>query len=111
MSENQLTKDAERLLVLMYRAYLNRRKGGLPKVTAKQMGSSQQIHEQLLPDSDPLDITETCQELSRAGYLSTLIASNRIICSYLTDQAIAYMENRFKNGLKDILAFLSQFVP
>ena len=111
MSEIQLTKDAERLLVLMYRTYLDRRKGGVQKLTAKQMGSAQQIHDQLSPNTDPLDVAETCRELCRAGYLNTFIASNRIIRSNLTDQAITYMENRFKNGLKDILAFLSQFVP
>lgn len=29
----------------------------------------------------------------------------------LNDSAIVYMESRFKNGVKDVLSFLAQFVP
>lgn len=111
MSEIQLTKDAERLLVLMYHAYLSRCKAGKDKLSAKQMGSLSQIHKELLPDANILDVLETCRELSRAQYLRPFWASNTIIRSQLSDTAIVYMENRFKNGLKDILAFLSSFVP
>jgi len=111
MSEILLTKDAERLLALMYRAYLNRRKDGKDKLTAKQMGGFSQIHKELLPNENPLDVLETCRELGRSGYLRSFWASNTIISSQLTDETIIYMENRFKNGLKDVLDFLSQFVP
>lgn len=111
MSETQLTRDAERLLALMYRAYLSRRKDGRDKLSAKQMGAFTQIHKELLPEENLLDVLETCRELGRAGYLRSFWASNTIIRSQLSDEAIIYMENRFKNGLKDVLDFLSQFAP
>ena len=71
MSEVQLTRDSERLLALMYRAYLQRRKAGTDKLSAKQMGDLSKIHKELMPSEHPLDVLETCCELERAGYLLT----------------------------------------
>jgi len=111
MSDSQLTRDAEKLLCLLYKVYLQRRKDGLDKLSAKQMGSFSQICASIDSPETPADTLESCRELGRAGYLQNLWASNRIIRSQLTDKAIILMENRFKNGLLDVLAFLSQFVP
>ena len=30
---------------------------------------------------------------------------------YVEDPAIIYMENRFKNGLKEVTDFISKFIP
>ena len=53
------------------------------------------------------DIDDSLMELGRNGYLKIYIGGD----FELTDQSIVYMENRFKNGLKELAAFISQFVP
>ena len=57
------------------------------------------------------DVDETCRELDRAGYVDVLYADDMAYIVQLTDTAIIYMENRFKDGLVGVLNFLSGFIP
>lgn len=107
----ELSKDAQKLIHLMYKNYLEKRHSGLSKSDAAAFGSSQDIHDILLPDWLVEDIDETCRELDSADMLICFYADE---CAYhvsLSDSCIVYMENRFKNGLKDVLSFLAQFIP
>lgn len=111
MLQDELSRDAIRLLCLMYKTYLEQVNAGQPKARAKQFGSLQSICTTFLPEEHPADVAETCAELGRSGYLSNLYASNKIIRSSLTDKAIVAMENRFRNNVRDVASFLSQFIP
>ena len=53
------------------------------------------------------DLTNEQKHLLVAMYKEVLSRKSTIS---LTDKTIIYMENRFKNGLKDVLSFLSNFV-
>lgn len=102
-----LTKDSEKLLCILYKNYLEKRKAGVPKSTAKSFGSSHDIHESLCPNWIFEDVDDTCRELSRSGMLNCFWADNIAYHVNLSDFAISYMDNRFKNNLKDVLNFLT----
>ena len=107
----ELTKDAEKLICLLYKSYLQKRKSGMSKSQATCFGSSHDIHEQLCPELIFEDVDDTCRELSRAYLLNCLWADNIAYHVILSDNAIVYMENRFKNGLSEVLEFVDKIKP
>lgn len=107
----ELTKDAEKLICLLYKSYLQKRKSGIPKSEATCFGSSHNIHEQLCPELIFEDVDDTCRELSRADLLNCSWADNTAYHVTLSDNAIIYMENRFKNGLAEVLEFVEKIKP
>lgn len=114
MSEIQLTKDADALICVLYKEYLQRRENGIPKSTAKRFGGSPNIHSQLMSKWSFEDVDETCRELSRAGLLKCFYADNIAYDALLSDAGIIYMEKRFANGLKSVLNYLERikaFLP
>lgn len=100
----ELTKDAQKLVALLYKEYLNRRKSGISKADAKEFDLSE-IYS--LTDESPVDVSETIQEIKSVYPLKEDIVGNVT----LSDSIISHMENRFKNGLVDVLSFLAQFIP
>lgn len=106
MTKNELTKDADAMICVLYKNYLRRRKSGVPKRDAKFFGGSAEIHTDLMPKWSFEDVDETCRELSRAGFLDCHFADNVTYLAYLTDDAIIYMENRFKDGISSLLEHL-----
>ncbi len=90
--ELELTKDAERLLDLLYTEYLNRLKDGRSKSDAKSFGSAKKIQSTLLPDASLDWVEEACWELSRNGLLKVLNADDTVYLSFLETKAIVYME-------------------
>lgn len=103
----ELTKDAEYLLCSLYKYYLDRREEGATKATAKRTGSSEFIFTHLMSEWKFEDVDETCCELCRAKLLSCNFADNVVYDSALTDAAIIYMENRFKNNVSELLTTLA----
>ena len=108
MAEVKLTKDADALLCALYKSYREKRRLGQSKADAKLTGSASKIQSEIVPRWTLSDVEETCWELKRAGLLSTLDADNTVYHSSLTDDAIIYMEGRFKNGLSEFLGYLEQ---
>lgn len=108
MSNIELTSDSDALICLMYKAYCNSRNNGINKFQAKQFGSSEDIQSSLTPNWSKEDTLETCRELARANLLDCSYADGIIYTSYLTDQAIIYMESRFKNNLSDVLEYIGK---
>lgn len=106
-----LTKDSEKLLCAMYRDYLEKRKSGISKSKANFFESSHVLHENLLPVWSFQDVDDTCRELSRSGLIQCHWADNIAVFISISDIGISYMENRFKNGLKEVGEFLSNFLP
>lgn len=104
----QITKEADALLCVIYKSYCVRRKEGIPKFQAKFLGSSADIQESLVTKMTPEDTDETCWELHRAGMLHSQPGDNIAYSNTLTDEAIIHMENRFKNGINDVLEYLSK---
>lgn len=108
MGEIRLTKDADALLCVLYKEYLDRRKNGTSKRTARFFGGSQHIQATLMTKWSADDVNETCYELSENDMLSCFSADNVVCESALTDTAIVYMENRFKDGLSTFFQHLEQ---
>lgn len=103
----ELTKDADKLLCVLYKEFLTRRNDGFSKSDAAR------FEDGTLKTFKPIarwvesDISDAMLELARADYLRITIGGD---CN-LKDEAIIYMEKRFKNGVKDVAAFISQFIP
>lgn len=103
----ELTKDAELLVCCAYKEYLSRRKNGIPKRQANTFridfkNSTPKISEWL--DDDYL---YTIGELKRAEFAKVYLDGTFVI----TDRCIIYMENRFKNGIKEITDFILKLIP
>ena len=110
----KLTKESDYLICAIYKDYLEKRKNGIPKLEAKRPGSSKRIHQDILPKWMYEDVDETCLELERAGLLNCFSADNAVLDSYLNDDAIIYMENRFKNNVKSVFEYMKKikdFIP
>lgn len=107
----ELARDADKLICLMYKAYLEKRKSGQSKSDANYFGDTHTLHETFLPEQPFDDIDETVWELKRADLIIGDCGYDIIFHISLTPSAIIYMENRFKNGLTDVLNFLSTFLP
>ena len=102
------TKDADKLICLIYKDYLEKRKLGILKAKAKNLVSVEKIHQDLVPNEQFEDVAETCRELSRLNLINCMLADNIIYHVELSDSGIAYMEGRFKNGLGEVIDYLSK---
>lgn len=108
MSEIELTKDSDALICAIYKEYLQRRKSGVPKGDAKSFYGAEKIQKEIVPNWQLADVEETCWELNRKGFLSCRSSNNTIYQAVLQDEAIIYMENRFQNGLSEVLNYLEK---
>lgn len=106
-----LTKDSETLICHIYKAYLEKRKSGIPKSDANYFESSEVIHRELLPEWLFEDVDDTCRELSRAKLICCKWGDDISIDIKISDLGISYMENRFKNGLAGVIDFITKFIP
>lgn len=102
-----LTKDADKLICCIYKEYLEKRKSGNSKSDAKEFESDFYLSIKSISDWNSDDISDTLQELKNAGFLKMYITND----FSLNDEAIIYMENRFKNGLAELTDFISKFIP
>ena len=103
----ELTRDAEAMLVALYKVYLSRRKDGQSKQVARYFDDVFFSTQESFSQMNCSDVNDTRLELGQCGLLRNYIGGD---CE-LTTNAIIYLENRFKNNLADVLSFLSQFIP
>ncbi|MCI8485774.1 MAG: hypothetical protein HFJ20_01405 [Clostridia bacterium] len=108
MADIKLTKDSDALICAIYKNYLENRKNGISKSICKNIGSSEDIQKTIMPEWSFEDVDETCRELHRANLLTCHYADNVVYDSYLSDESIFYMENRFKNGLSEVLDYFQK---
>lgn len=108
MDQIRLTKEADALICVLYREYLQRRKAGVAKSDAKCFSGASYIHSQLMPKWSFEDIDETCRELSRAGMLNCMYADNVTYFAAISDAGIIYMENRFADGIASVFSHLEK---
>ena len=99
-----LTKDADKLIFLIYKDYLERRENGLPKSSAKAYPERTDWPKTLTDHFSAEDVRDTLRELKNNG-----LTRNYLYGGFaLTDQGIAYMENRFPNGVSQILEWMGK---
>ena len=111
MENLNLTRDAQKLLALLYKSYKNALKSGESSLNARTLGSIESIQKKTGCIKSDADVLELCKELSRAEMMQCLFADNTIYTSMLTLKAIAYMENRPKSIMLFITDLISKFFP
>lgn len=99
----ELTKDADKVICCVYKEYLERRKSGMSKSQAKEFDGNFYRNVKALSKWNSADVSDTLQELHNKQY----IKKNIIGDFSLLDDAVVYMENRFKNGLSEVMDFIS----
>lgn len=108
MSEIKLSKDADYLICLIYKYYLELRDNGIPKSKAKILGSSEEINNNIIPEWSFDDVDDTCRELGKVNLLSIGYADDVCYHVLLNDEAIIHMENRFANKIKNLLDYIDK---
>lgn len=103
---DDLTKDGQYLLGKIYEDYLLNINNGISKNQAKQLGSSHEINDNLVPNELFEDVDETMRELHRAEYIDAFYADDTVFQAILSDKSIIIMENRFGNNVKKLIDFL-----
>ena len=106
-----LTKESKTVLYHLYKEYRFRRKNGQSRSASKSFGSSERVQSSFFPDWTISDVDDCMRELKRKGFLHTMIASNLVYESELTDDAIAIMDNQKKDTFVNITNFLLKFIP
>jgi hypothetical protein len=102
-----LTNDADKMICCVYRTFLQRRKNGSSKSVARYFYDDYFKTDEKLSSWIPADLDDTLLEIGRAGLVQVYIGGN----FELTDLGIIYMENRFKNGLIEVVDFISKLIP
>lgn len=103
----ELTKDSDKLACLVYKSYLDKRKNGESKANAKHFNHDFYASIEYLSGWHLDDISETINELKRAGFVKKYIDGGFV----LLDEFIIYMEKRFKNGFMEVTDFIAKFIP
>ena len=107
MNSPVLSRDAEKMICVLYKVYLERRKAKTPKAAAREFSDLDQTKLDGIADWLDADRTETAHELKQAGFVKRYIDGSVVS----EDAAIVFMENRFKNGLTEVISFLANFIP
>ena len=102
-----LTKDANKMICCVYKAFLERRDAGNIKREARRFASDYFSIDKILSKWTESDCNDTLIELAGQGLLKVYIGGN----FEMTDLGIAYMESRFKNSVKEVISFLAQLIP
>lgn len=106
---DDLTKEQKHLLVSMYKEVLSRQPA-LSMEQANHFENSDQLIELFSINASSDYVSELCWKLYSKGYIQCYPGDNLANHISLSDKTIVYMENRFKNGLKEVLSFLSNHI-
>lgn len=102
-----LTRDADKMICCLYKEYLTRRDHGISKRDSKRFTNEYFKSDIVLSKWQYADISDTKMELGQKKYLHVYIGDE----FEFDDNAIVYMENRFKNGLTEVIDIVSKFIP
>lgn len=105
---NDLTKEQKKLLVSIYKEVLSRQPA-LSMEMANAFKDSDQLIELFSLDLSSDYVSSLCWNLEAKGYITCSPGDDLANNISLSDKTIVFMENKFKNGLKDVLSFLSNF--
>lgn len=98
--DSQLTKDAEFMILSLYRVYLERIRDGELKRKAAEFMDYSYLQSELFPTWPAPDITSTASELNEKGYIKKYRNLGGIV---LQPSGIAFCENAYGVSLSGIL--------
>ncbi len=93
---------------MIYKEYLQRRKNGCSKTSAKKFGGSRNINDTLVPKWLFDDVDDTCRELSKEKLLNIAYADDICYIVELSDNGISYMQHRFGDKLEKIVDYITR---
>ncbi|MCL2697932.1 MAG: hypothetical protein FWE74_07610 [Oscillospiraceae bacterium] len=102
-----VTKDSEKLLVTTYKIYIERRKSGIKKDDAKHFEFNFYLNDKYLSKWIREDVVSCLRKLVNKNLIWFSLSKDFV----LNDDAIILMENRFKDGVKEIKEWLSLLIP
>ncbi len=102
----ELTKDTDKLICCVYKTYLERRNNGMLKVDASRFEDNFYTSDEKLSKWHISDVNESLIELSKAKYIRLTITG----AFSLEPPLLIHMENRFKNGVRDVVEMVSKFL-
>lgn len=98
----QISKEADRLLTVIFKEYKRRRDAGVSINQATDMHDDVWIHENLTPEWSLDDVTAICYVLGKKNLLSVFPADNHAYKVFLTDKGIAYAQNKMDRWLSKL---------
>jgi len=101
---SSLSRETKKALCEIYAEYLKRRSSGSPKSSARYFSNEDKTKENNHGDWTTSDFKDYLSELKRAGAVKMYVDGG----FELQDSAIIYMEQRFQNGLSDVLDWLAK---
>lgn len=107
LDDYNLTNEAKFLISSMYKEYLSRIKENVPKARAVGFGTPNDIHK-FMSEWSYKDTEYTVEELINKGLLQGLPVIGGYIDISLSTDAIAIMQNSFKNSVDSVLDYASK---
>ncbi|MCJ0921352.1 hypothetical protein MTW97_01670 [Mammaliicoccus sciuri] len=104
---DDLTKQQQYIITNFYKIFKDRQKRGLSRSECKNFKSSDEVHKEFFDYLNKEDFIADTRTLRGKDYITGAFASNMVVEIAISDKTIIYMENRFKNNIKDIVKFLS----
>ncbi len=101
----ELTKNADKILCIAYKQYLEKAKT-MEENSARVIHADFYQSEKATKEWSSRDVFTYVRELQKSGYCRSFKDGS----FKLTSEAIIRMENRFKNGLNEIVDFITKFV-
>lgn len=109
---DDLTKEQKHLIVSMYKEMLLRsRQSAMSLDEAKHFDNSDIVKDLFCPSQTSEYVSDLCWTLQSKGYIECYPGDDLANEIIITDKTIIYMENRCKNGLKDVISFLASLIP
>jgi hypothetical protein len=97
-----ISRDGEVVMAAIYKEYLKRRKDGQDKDAANEFEGAQYIKTTLNVDMSANDISATCRELKKTGYLDIDVLG----FIWLTNDGIVYMENKAGRTFEEVTEYI-----
>lgn len=105
-----ITKDARRIMLTLYKVYMDKRDSGMTRSDASYFGDSKSLQKEQFP-LDPIDdISDFCWELKTKGYIFCSPGDDLANNITILPETIILMENRFPNGMKQVAEALKAVV-
>lgn len=102
-----LTKLADKFLCSTYKLFLERRAQCYSLDRSKQFKNNFEQREPYILDFNIEDVGDILNELKSVDFVKEWVSGDFL----LTNNAIIYMEKRFKNGLIELTDFIAKFIP
>ena len=107
---SDLTRDANKLLHAIYKAYKERIESGMDIDQAVRFGSTAKIQSEFFSHATVSSIDHWCKELSLRQYLDCMFADGEAYYVCLSDKAISELEDEMKNNIKGIFNAATQLI-